>query len=168
MWKWLFGILTAVIAAVISGVILLNIETTGAQNKISAPSPTATEEVEQPSAQLISSDLPVGERLEIGNELHSPNGIYQLQLNNDGNLVLYEGDDGNALWSSNTANEAVAYAILQHDGNLVLYAEDEETAFWDSGVISAPHSDNYVLSVHDDGNLVIKRDDIAVWDHSSQ
>ena len=94
-----------------------------------------------------------GEKLEVGQSLTSLNGAYKLTLQDDGNLVLYSGDD--AVWSTGTNGKNVVSAprfrrtatssstrrtipcgpvrpraprtfrlILQNDRNLVLYGFD--------------------------------------------
>ena len=53
--------------------------------------------------------------------MFSPDGHYVLTMQNDGNLVEYDNETGQAIWASNTANEYAIEAILQTDGNLVVY-----------------------------------------------
>lgn len=68
------------------------------------------------------SRLRVGERLNFGESLVSPNGQHILTFQRDGNLVLY--CKGRAEWHTDTANRAQAsgslYAAIQADGNFVV------------------------------------------------
>jgi hypothetical protein len=110
--------------------------------------------------------LKAGERLEIGHELRSANGLYRLIMQADGNLVQY--DRGNiALWDTGTwslpAGFKPTYAILQDDGNFVLSNEAKYPA-WESASQGNPGSQ---LVLHDDRNLVISdADNTAVWGHT--
>jgi hypothetical protein len=70
-----------------------------------------------------------GEQLTIGQQLQSDNGLYALVMQQDGNLVLYEGitgSTGTAVWATNTNNpQSLARpvrAVMQPDGNFVLYS----------------------------------------------
>ncbi|NDC22198.1 hypothetical protein EBZ57_02395, partial [bacterium] len=58
--------------------------------------------------------------MQSGDYLVSPDFRYKLDMQYDGNLVLYAAD-GSALWSSMTYNNPGAYAVMQNDGNLVIY-----------------------------------------------
>ncbi|MCQ6275418.1 lectin [Bacillus sp. V3B] len=89
-----------------------------------------------------------GQTLYPGESLRSANGRYRFILQNDGNLVLYEGNQ--ALWASNTQGRAVSRAIMQSDGNFVIYGYPgpvwaSDTAGWN----------NAYLIVQNDGNVVI-------------
>merc|ERR1711874_694377 len=106
----------------------------------------------------------------------------QLKLQNDGNLVLY--DDSIALWSTGPNQQACSgvfdslqiggkleegrwlksengkcYVVMQSDGNFVLYRSHDKTAFWETGTTQP--GIRPVLSLQDDGNLVIYYQDGA-------
>lgn len=70
------------------------------------------------------SILRVGEQLQQGEALTSPNGAYRLVMQVDGNLVLYVSDNtvpANALWSTGTLRCGPHRFQVQTDGNLVTY-----------------------------------------------
>src|SRR5690348_5219676 len=98
-------------------------------------------------------DLPdrlrAGEALAPGEALRSPNGLYELALQLDGNLVLYMGR--RALWASGTAGQPVKYVLMQDDGNFVLYGPTQ--AIWDTGTHYTKPKGEYIV-LQDDGNLV--------------
>jgi hypothetical protein len=83
-----------------------------------------------------------------GQALTSPNGQYQLVLQEDGNLVLYK--DNSALWSSHTDNQPVSHATLLEDGNLVIYGY--HGPLWESN--TSGHHGSFLV-VQDDGNIVM-------------
>ena len=93
--------------------------------------------------------LPSGSALQVNDDVVSPDGRYQLILQSDGNLVLYDGSH-KALWASNTNNQAVSQCIMQTDGNLVIYGFPGP--LWSSK--TAGNTESY-LRVQDDGNTVI-------------
>ena len=120
-----------------------------------------------------------------GQILYSANGWYRLEMQTDGNLVIYNKAEV-AVWNTGTFGSQAAYAYFQADGNLVLYSATG------SGVVPSPnlpttpgptipatntnssklfkgqtiYSSNgwYRLTMQNDGNLVIynKAGD-AVW-----
>ncbi|MFT3924524.1 MAG: hypothetical protein QM778_18440 [Myxococcales bacterium] len=81
--------------------------------------------------------LLTGQGLTPGRSLWSCDGVFQLILQTDGNLVLYQG--AKALWSSRTNGKAGFEVIMQSDGNLVLY-DPYGTALWASGTNNHPGS----------------------------
>ena len=83
----------------------------------------------------------------------SPNGVFRLVLQPNGELVLYmvEAAHARPLWSSQTARAAVQGCFMQADGNLVLAAVDG-SVLWHSGTAQHPGAQ---LEVQDDGNVVI-------------
>ncbi len=108
-----------------------------------------------------NSALQVDNRLQIGQALRSPNGRFSAGLQIDGNFVVYR--DSEPIWATNTVDSKAEYIYLQRDGNLVLYTYDG-VSIWASQTASARPADNYVLQLQDDGNLVICRDGIPIWE----
>ncbi len=94
----------------------------------------------------------------------SQSGRYQLILQQDGNLVLYDlGQNHRAIWASNTNGRAVSKAIMQTDGNFVIYGFPD--AIWASNTNGRPNS---FLVVQDDGNTVIYQPEVPVWATNTQ
>lgn len=90
----------------------------------------------------------------------SDSGRYRLAYQQDGNLVLYDGQTGTALWSSGTGGTSPGQALMQHDGNLVIY-DGAGTPVWASG--TGGHSGAY-LRVQDDGVVAIyDADGRSLW-----
>ncbi|MGF1429855.1 trypsin-like serine protease [Kitasatospora sp. LaBMicrA B282] len=78
-----------------------------------------------------------------------------LEMQQDGNLVLYRKSDGAALWSSRTSGNPGAWLAVQSDGNLVVYRAGGgggTGALWASGTFWSPGA---FLKLQDDGNLVV-------------
>ncbi len=104
-----------------------------------------------------------GTRMERGDTLLSRLTAFRLDMQHDGNLVLYTV--GNApLWASNTVGRGF-YAVMQTDGNLVVYDLADQPVF----ASDTWGNDGAVLVCQDDGNLVIYRGgvpwspDTALW-----
>jgi hypothetical protein len=93
-----------------------------------------------------------------GQSLMSGNGQYRLDMQHDGNLVLYRNSDGQALWASGTDGRAVSRVIMQDDGNFVIYGFPGP--LWASGTDGQGGA---FLIVQDDGNVVIYRPNAPVW-----
>ncbi|MDR3659674.1 MAG: LysM peptidoglycan-binding domain-containing protein [Mycobacterium sp.] len=100
--------------------------------------------------------LQKGEKLEVGQSLTSNNEAYRLVLQDDGNLVLYTGEQ--SVWATGTNGQAVQRAEVQEDGNFVLYAADAPV--WDSKTAGAG---DVRLVLQDDRNLVLYGSDGAKW-----
>ena len=100
--------------------------------------------------------LQKGEKLEVGQSLTSNNGAYRLVLQDDGNLVLYAGEQ--SVWATVTDGQDVKRAEVQEDGNFVLYTPDKPV--WASQTAGA---DNVRLVLQDDRNLVLYSGDDAKW-----
>jgi len=97
-----------------------------------------------------------GEVLQEGEKLVSGNGLYQLVMQNDGNLVLYkvyQGYDPIVFWASNTVNKGTAprRLVYQGDNNLVIYDANNGVLFTANTFGQAPGT--FILQ--DDGNAVI-------------
>jgi len=91
-----------------------------------------------------------------GMYLQSGDGRYRLQLQLDGNFVLY-GPSGRALWANGVFS--TRYIVLQADGNLVGYT-DSNTATWSTRTNGSGAT---LLRVQNDGNVVLYAGSRAVW-----
>lgn len=100
-----------------------------------------------------------GEKLELNESLVSDNRKYKLVLQEDGNLVLYQGLN-EPIWTSNTANKPVKRCIMQDDGNLVLY-DDAFNVYWATNTVNKK---GCYLILLDDANLVIYEANKSVWE----
>ena len=116
--------------------------------------------------KLISSKLLfAGQSLYVGQMLVSQNGNFQLVVQTDGDLVLYQVSPHIAVWSSQTVGQRSYELSMQTDGNVVLY--DDATpphALWSSqtsGYRGAYPFGAYLL-LQDDGNLVVSTE-IPCW-----
>lgn len=104
----------------------------------------------------MADTLNKGDKLEVGQSLTSNNGAYTAKLQEDGNFVLYAGEQ--AVWSTGTNGKSVQRAELQDDGNFVLYAGDGPV--WASQTAGA---NDVRLVLQDDRNLVLYASDGAKW-----
>lgn len=107
-----------------------------------------------------SSTLKTGEVLFPGQRLVSDSCYYHLDMQADGNLVVYDGP-GDEFWSGfGSAQQGGfrafynndTYAILQTDGNFVEYAAGSSVAPWSDK--QSAHDQDGVIWMQDDGNLV--------------
>jgi hypothetical protein len=103
-----------------------------------------------PNAASASDALYAGSWLYLGDSLLSPNQVFRLIMQPDGNLVLYNGSWD--LWSSNTGGRTATGVTMQTDGNLVIY--NGSSPVWDSGTGGRPPA-TYGLYDQNDGNVVI-------------
>lgn len=94
--------------------------------------------------------LAPGQRMPAGYALVAPNGSYNLQMQTDGNLVIYL--NGVAQWATNTNGNPGAYAVMQNDGNLVVYRSGGGAIWARPGASRVAGSR---LKMQNDGNLVI-------------
>lgn len=114
---------------------------------------------EQPkNPSCVGDRLSQGQELIVGQELCSADGRFVLPMQQDGNLVLYQGV-GQAIWSSNTGGSGATKMIFQNDGNLVIYKGSD--AVWSS---ETGGSFAQSLVLQKDGNLVLRKDNNAIWD----
>ncbi|SCE43212.1 Beta-galactosidase [Streptomyces sp. DvalAA-14] len=93
--------------------------------------------------------LTANQSLAANQSLYSCDGRFNLILQGDANLVLYEG--GTALWASNTSGTSGTRVILQGDGNLVLYTA-ANSPVWASNTSGNAGAK---LVIGNDGNVVI-------------
>ena len=95
----------------------------------------------------------------LGSEIGSGDNRFILRMQTDGNLVLLQRSNQQALWSSNTAGKGATSAYFQGDGNLVIYTSNGSV--WHSATYNSPCAQIYVQN---DGNTVIKNiDGNIVW-----
>jgi hypothetical protein len=109
------------------------------------------------NATYIGSHLVANQIMYKNQYLESPNGRYVLMLQNDGNLVIYNGTQ--ALWGSGTQGQTVDQVKMQDDGNLVMYGPQGQ-GIW--GTNTAGHGTS-TLYVQNDGNVVIYNSAGAFW-----
>jgi hypothetical protein len=107
----------------------------------------------------------IGDTIFQGQRLLSKNKKYFLEMQLDGNLVLYsrKGLNGktkdNAIWNSGTARKGKGpfKAVMQNDGNFVVY-DSTGAAIWNSNT-SKKGKGPFRVIIQDDGNFVIYDND---------
>ena len=99
------------------------------------------------SSATPGSGLDAGSQLTAGQSITSGNGLYNLIMQGDGNLVEYYGPT--PAWASGTSASG-SFVVMQGDGNLVVY--DGSTPKWASNTSGNPGA---YLSLGDDGDLVV-------------
>jgi len=99
------------------------------------------------SGLVSNNKLNPGQVLLPGQHIFSANGVYELIMQTQGNLVEY--GFGRALWY--TPTRGTNYLIMQRDGNLVIY-NGARQPLWYTGTYNHPGS---YLILQNDGNLVI-------------
>ncbi|MFF7632297.1 ricin-type beta-trefoil lectin domain protein [Kitasatospora sp. NPDC008050] len=95
------------------------------------------------------TSIGVGSSLLAGASVVAAGGHLDMQA--DGNLVLYSSTTGRALWSSVTWGHPGAWATMQPDGNLVVYAPGG-AALWSSKSNGHPNAHTVVQN---DNNVVV-------------
>ena len=102
----------------------------------------------------------LGWKINEGSKFYSDSRHCYIELQTDGNLVLYRDFDHKAFWASGTGGKDISNVQFQSDGNLVLY-DKEGSAVWSSDT----HNKGVQrLILQDDGNFVMyDGDDKAVW-----
>jgi Protein of unknown function (DUF3421) len=95
-----------------------------------------------------------------GKSLYSKNKSYQLIMQTDGNLVLYDlrGGGKRSLWSSGTSGKPGAFARLVNE----LHIGDSSKVIWSSGKNNGGRIDRKLV-VQNDGNVVIYGGSTAIW-----
>ena len=88
-----------------------------------------------------------------GNNITSPNGLYKLTYQSDGNVCLYNIGSSNSIWCS-MATHSPGKLIMQGDGNLVAY-DSNGTARWATGTNDKGGVAPYTLTVQNDRKVVL-------------
>lgn len=95
------------------------------------------------------TSIPTNGYLDPGQYISSPDLRYQLALQSDGNLVLY--NNGVPVWNTSTSGATSPRLVMQGDGNLVLYSQGAR-AIWSSRTANRGPS---ALVLQNDRNLVL-------------
>jgi nucleoid-associated protein YgaU len=93
--------------------------------------------------------MKAGDSLARGESLKSPNGRFELKMQPDGNIVLYDGTT--PTWATNTQKDDAERLEMQDDGNLVAY-QGKKNAVWSTRTSGKKGAS---LKLQDDGNLVV-------------
>ena len=137
----------------------------------------ATNHVERTRKLYVDGIFNQGDALYQGYKLNSKFFLFRLDVQLDGNLVLYRRSDRKPLWYTDTWHENTGSitgirAILQTDGNFFVYGYvpgpgRQQIALWASHTKCL--GENY-LKVQDDGNLVIytKGTNVPQWSSGTQ
>jgi hypothetical protein len=104
-----------------------------------------------PSDVTSTNSLQPGQTLHAGQHLTSSNNQYTVEMQADGNLVLY--GQGQALWASWTEGNPGAWVAMQSDGNLVVYASSGRP-LWATMSLAGTNL-GYYLTIQVNGNAVI-------------
>lgn len=114
------------------------------------------------SAAANDGVIPGGTVMTAGTVKYSQNSLVMLNMQHDGNLVLYSMPSATPLWESATQG-AGAWAAFQTNGDFVVYSATYQP-LWHSHTGDTPGS---LLKVQDDGKVVIYRPDLTVrWQGS--
>lgn len=106
-------------------------------------------------SQSPATILKAGQTIPSGGFIRSPNGRFQLSMQVDGNLILYDIWAGwTVRWASWTHGNPGAWAYMQMDGNFVVYSANSIPLWWS---LTGPRQDGNLqhLNVHDDGSLYV-------------
>jgi hypothetical protein len=100
--------------------------------------------------------------LRVNQSLTSCNGLYTLEMQVDGDLVLHDNKSDVPLWSSQTAGKTGQALVMQGDGNFVMYDgyHGAGVSVWETGTAGHPGA---TLSVDDGGNVKIHDGDVEIW-----
>lgn len=93
-----------------------------------------------------------------GQQLVSNDGVYSLILQNDGNLIMYNGS-GTNIWQSGTVGQGIApyRALMESTGNFVVY-DSQNTKLWETKTSTSDSSlllENGVFKILDSSNKML-------------
>lgn len=117
---------------------------------------------------MAGNSLTTWQKLYWGQTLNSANGYYQLKMQWDGNLVIYETMEGSAIWASNTAGNSKlkdgnGYLTMTDKGAAGLMSKLDESfkMYWNTNTWNSTGAS---LVLTDNGSLVVKEaDGTVVW-----
>jgi hypothetical protein len=109
-----------------------------------------------------ADQLAPGRVLSKGQSVTSCDGRFQLAMQTDGNLVMYQRNVG-ALWHTHTYGTNADRAVMQTDGNFVVYGGS--TPLWNTGTWGKPGASTFMQS---DGNIVTYHNGVPVWSSGTQ
>jgi hypothetical protein len=121
----------------------------------------STEKKSEPTQAVAKKDpnawardyLDNGETLQHNVSIYSPNEVYHVVLQSDGNLVVYK--DSEALWASNTCGNGTApYRLVMQDDNHLVAYDVNDAVQWAPGVYNTGARGAYA-QMQDDGNFVV-------------
>jgi murein DD-endopeptidase len=102
------------------------------------------------AATAYTDSVPAGTILAVGDSISSSSGQFRLDVQSDGNTVLYSSG-GQVLWNSNSSGSGAVTVVPQTDGNLVGYDAANRPVWqtFSNGTTAGR------LAVQNDGNLVM-------------
>lgn len=100
---------------------------------------------------LIANSSNADKEIQCAKSYYSQNRKYRVIYQNDGNLVVYDNTNNNAIWNSGTATYNMRRCVMQVDGNLVIYSNDNKAA-WHT---HTNEKRNASLYLSDEGELCI-------------
>lgn len=104
-----------------------------------------------PRSYPVYTSVKAGAVLNKGEAKFSPNRIYRLAVEDNGNVVLYKNDI--KIGETLTGGKGVVKLKVQNDGNLVAYDQSEK-AIWATGT-NGKGGSSTTLVVQDDGDVVL-------------
>jgi len=117
--------------------------------------------------RFAGNTLRVNQSLMRGQALYSTNGMYMLEFQRDGNVVLTRLRDRRVLWDTGTANSPAERLTMQGDGNVVLYTRFNRP-IWNTGITGPNMRHGQVFILQDDGNLVVYSRGQVYWASNTQ
>lgn len=156
---------SGVLSAVMAALLFTGAAVATSSDSSREPAQTVLRGYARAYAADYTSYLNAGSTLYPGDSLWSPNHLYRITQQTDGNLVLYSEPGNKPFWSSGTSGHPNSVSQFQGDGNLVVYATGH-IAIWASGSSGHPNS---VLFMQNDANLVIRAPgNVPVWATNAQ
>lgn len=132
------------------------------------PNPPAPSTPPRAARPASLDQIQAGQWLNTGGQLLSPNRLYQLVMQDDGNCVLYRlsSNPPQPLWSTGSRGSGCRLS-LSSEGRILL-SDSSGKSLWQAG--SSHGNGPYYLQLQDDGNLVLYRrqGQVVIPDWASQ